>query len=109
MERYGVTEAIIAAGEATPNFRALLKYEVDTAREMFDIGLPLIQKVDRELALDLDLFSRGGLEILRAIENRDYDVLRARPALSSMTKLSLVMRAVTGKFVPWMTLGSGTK
>jgi len=109
MERYGVTEAIIAAGEATPNFRALLKYEVDTAREMFDIGLPLIRKVDRELALDLDLFSRGGLEILRAIENRDYDVLRARPALSSMTKLSLVMRAVTGKFVPWMTLGSGTK
>ena len=109
MERYGVTEAIIASGEATPNFRALLKYEVDTAREMFDIGLPLIQKVDRELALDLDLFSRGGLEILRAIENRDYDVLRARPALSSMTKLSLVMRAVTGKFVPWMTLGSGTK
>ena len=109
MERYGVTEAIIAAGEATPNFRALLKYEVDTAREMFDIGLPLIQKVDRELALDLDLFSRGGLEILRAIENRDYDVLRARPALSSMTKLSLVMRAVTGKFVPWMTLGSGRK
>ena len=109
MERYGVTEAIIAAGEATPNFRALLKYEVDTAREMFDIGLPLIRKVDRELALDLDLFSRGGLEILRAIENRDYDVLRARPALSSMTKLSLVMSAVTGKFVPWMTLGSGTK
>ena len=109
MERYGVTEAIIAAGEATPNFRALLKYEVDTAREMFDIGLPLIRKVDRELALDLDLFSRGGLEILRAIENRDYDVLRARPALSSMTKLSLVMRAVTGKFVPWMTLGSGRK
>ena len=31
--------------------------------------------VDRELALDLDLFSRGGLEILRAIERRDYDVL----------------------------------
>ncbi len=43
--------------------------------------------VDRELALDLDLFSRGGLEILRAIEQRDYDVLSARPAISKRTKL----------------------
>ena len=38
--------------------------------------------VNRDLALDLDLFSRGGLEILRAIERRDYDVLSARPAIS---------------------------
>jgi hypothetical protein len=32
--------------------------------------LPLIGMVGRDLALDLDLFSRGGLEILRAIERR---------------------------------------
>ena len=38
--------------------------------------------VNRDLALDLDLFSRGGLEILRAIERHDYDVLTARPAIS---------------------------
>jgi hypothetical protein len=38
--------------------------------------------VDSDLALDLDLFSRGGLEILRAIEQRDYDVLSARGQLS---------------------------
>jgi len=44
--------------------------------------LPLIGKVNRDLALDLDLFSRGGLEILRAIERCDYDVLSARPAIS---------------------------
>jgi hypothetical protein len=43
--------------------------------------------VDKELALDLDLFSRGGLEILRAIEQRDYDVLSARPAISKTTKI----------------------
>jgi hypothetical protein len=38
--------------------------------------------VNRDLALDLDLFSRGGLEILRAIERQDYDVLSSRPAIS---------------------------
>jgi phytoene/squalene synthetase len=45
--------------------------------------------VNRDLALDLDLFSRGGLEILRAIEQRDYDVLSARPAISKTTKAIL--------------------
>ncbi len=47
-------------------------------------GLPLIDMVDRELALDLDLFSRGGLEILRAIERRQYDVLTMRPVISKV-------------------------
>ena len=51
----------------------------NTRAGMFAQGLPLIGMVDRELALDLDLFSRGGLEILRAIEQQDYNVLRARP------------------------------
>ncbi len=56
--------------------------EVAYARGLFKQGLPLIGMVNRELALDLDLFSRGGMEILRAIERRDYDVLIARPSIS---------------------------
>ena len=71
---------------------------------MFERGLPLIDQVDRELAVDLDLFSRGGLEILRAIERRQYDVLSARPAISKRTKLALAMRALTGKFLPALRL-----
>ena len=58
-----------------------MRYEVEYARELFEEGLPLIGMVSRDLALDLDLFSRGGLEILRAIERRDYDVLSSgRPS-----------------------------
>ena len=65
--------------------------------------------VGRELALDLDLFSRGGLEILRAIERQDYDVLSARPAISKRTKLQLALRAVSGKVLPFLRLGSAIK
>ncbi len=79
MRRFGVDEATIADGKFTPAFRELMRYEVDYARRMFEQGLPLIGMVDRELAVDLDLFSRGGLEILRAIEQQDYNVLRSRP------------------------------
>jgi squalene synthase HpnC len=104
MARFGVTEETIAAGKATVEFRALLKDQVEYARGMFATGLPLIGMVDRDLALDLDLFSRGGLEILRAIERQDYDVLSARPAISKATKAALAIRAAAGKLLPWLSL-----
>src|SRR3984957_16672752 len=99
MQRFGVTDATIQQGIATPEFRALLKHEVEFARNLFHQGLPLINMVNRDLALDLDLFSRGGLEILNAIKHQDYDVLSARPAISKRTKLQLALRAVSGKFL----------
>ena len=104
--RFGVTEATIASGVATHEFRALLRHEVDFARGLFEQGLPLIDRVNRELALDLDLFSRGGLEILRAVERQDYDVLSARPAIAKTTKLQLALRALSGKFLPFLRLHS---
>jgi squalene synthase HpnC len=106
MQRFGVTEETIASGTATQPFRAMLDYEVDFARRLFEEGLPLIGMVGRELAVDLDLFSRGGLEILRAIERCDYDVLSARPSISKRAKLTLGLRAVSSKLLPFLGLGS---
>ncbi|HUX44418.1 MAG TPA: squalene synthase HpnC [Terracidiphilus sp.] len=108
MRRFDVTDATLAGGVATPAFRALLGYEVDFARRLFEQGLPLIGMVGRDLALDLDLFSRGGLEILRAIERCDYDVLTARPAIRKRTKLALALRAVSGKLLPLFRMGEGS-
>jgi len=106
MKRFGVSEDTIAAGVATREFRELLRYEVEFARGLFEQGLPLIGMVNRELALDLDLFSRGGLEILRAIERRGYDVLSGRPAISKGTKLQLALRALSGKLFPFLRLAT---
>jgi squalene synthase HpnC len=106
MDFYLVTEEYIADGIVTPEFRALMHCEVDVARSLFEEGLPLIGKVHRDLAIDLDLFSRGGLEILRAIESQGYDVLSARPAISKSGKLALMMRAVRAKLLPFLRLGN---
>jgi squalene synthase HpnC len=105
MEFYRVSDAIIGEGIATPEFRALMHCEVNYARDLFEQGLPLIGMVNRDLALDLDLFSRGGLEVLRAIERRGFDVLSARPAISKATKASLALRAATAKLLPFLKLG----
>ncbi len=99
MARFHVTEAMVASGRATPEFLELMRYEVGYARIVFRNGLPLIGMVDRELAVDLDLFSRGGMEILRAIEQQDYDVLRARPSISKPRKAALLLRALTRKLL----------
>ncbi len=109
MQRFGVSDETMAAGVATAEFRALLRHEVDFARGLLEKGLPLIGMVGRDLALDLDLFSRGGLEILNAIERQGYDVLSSRPAISKRTKLQLALRAVSGKFLPFLRLGAGIK
>ncbi len=99
MRKFGVSETEIEQRRATPGFIALMKFEVDRAREWFERGLPLTRMVNRELALDVELFSRGGQEILRAIERQGYDVLKSRPAISKPKKLWLVLRAAVGKFL----------
>lgn len=97
--RFGVTEDDIAQRRATPQFLEMMKFEVQRAREWFDQGVPLLEKVNRELAVDLELFSRGGQEILNAIERQRFDVLRRRPVISKPRKLWLVTRAAAGKLL----------
>ena len=97
LRRFGVTGDDIAQRRAAPEFLSLMKFEVERAREWFQRGLPLVKKVNRELAIDIELFSRGGQEILNAIERQGYDVLRQRPVISKSRKLLLVARAAMGK------------
>lgn len=99
LRHFGVAGEDIAQRRATPQFVAMMKFEVERARDWFARGLPLVKKVNRELAIDLELFSRGGQEILNAIERQGYDVLRARPEISKPRKLILVLRAAMGKLL----------
>jgi squalene synthase HpnC len=99
LRRFRVSEADIAGASNTSAFLAMMKFEVSRAREWFQRGLPLIQMVDRALAVDLELFSRGGQEILNAIERQDYAVLGRRPSISTSRKLALVARAALGKWL----------
>jgi len=99
LANFGVSEEDISARRATSQFRAMMKFEVYRARDWFQRGLPLAKIVDRRLALDIELFSRGGLAILDAIERQDHDVLHRRPAISKSRKLALVARAALGRLL----------
>ncbi len=97
LRRFGTGEQDIAQRRATPQFLEMMRFEVQRAREWFERGLPLAGAVDRELAIDIELFTRGGQEILNAIERQGFDVLKSRPVISKSRKIGLVLRAGLGK------------
>jgi len=97
LRRYSVSEKDIEQQRNTPAFCEMMKFEVERAREWFERGLPLVGQVNKELAVDLELFSRGGQEILNAIERQGFAVLGRRPVISKPRKLALIARAALGK------------
>ncbi len=91
LEKHGYTVDDLFAHRFDERFRAIMREAVDRARELFLAGLPLNGMVNRRLALDLELFSRGGMRILDKIEQQDYDVLSRRPRISKMERVSLLI------------------
>jgi squalene synthase HpnC len=96
--RYTVED--LFARRMNEGFRGVMVEAVERARELFLEGLPLARMVDRRLAIDLDLFSRGGMHVLKKIEQQNYDVLAKRPAISKLERVGLLLASVAR-----MTLG----
>ena len=99
LRRFQVSEKDIAGNRNTSGFREMMRFEVERARQWFGRGLPLAGQVSRELAIDIELFSRGGQEILNAIESQGFAVLGCRPVISRFRKLALVARAGLHKLI----------
>lgn len=91
MALHGCPEQDLLARRATPAFRRVLRDAVDYAQALFEQGLPLARMVDRRLALDIDLFGRGGMKVLEKIRALDYDVLTSRPAISKTERAMLFL------------------
>ncbi len=86
---HGVSEAMVLAAQVTPQLTELLKYWVYQTRVKFNAGWPLVQSVPGWLAMDIELFIRGGYAILDEIETAGFDVWTSRPTLSSFKKFKL--------------------
>jgi squalene synthase HpnC len=91
LARHGSSVEDIANRHAGSAFAAAMREVVDRARTLFIEGLPLARMVDRRLAVDIELFSRGGVRILDKIEAQNYDVLRRRPAISKTDRVWILL------------------
>ena len=90
----GAREEDIAARSFTPEFRGAMVEGVRVARGLFEKGLALPGMVNRRLAVDLELFSQGGLRVLDKIERQGYDVLKQRPRVGKVERVGILLRAV---------------
>jgi squalene synthase HpnC len=98
-ERFHYPEGDLKALRFTPEFAELMKFQVERTRRLFAEGRPLLSRIPAELAVDIDLFSRGGSAILDRIEAQGFDVLSSRPALTRWNKVALLWRALGSHFL----------
>jgi squalene synthase HpnC len=91
LAEHGLTVEDIVNRKFDARYAALMKSLIARTRALFSAGLPLTKRVDAILRVDLELFSQGGLAILKAIESSGYDTLRRRPSLTKTTKLRLLL------------------
>jgi squalene synthase HpnC len=97
MLRFGVEDGQLAGRVFTPEFRAMIESLVVRTRTMLHEGGEISRHVDKELAVTLNLFRKGGDAILDGITAQDFDVLRGRPVVTKVKKLLLLMGAIVGK------------
>ena len=91
MARFGYSEEELAAGVVNDRFRSLMRFQIDRVEELFQQGLPLVQRLHGRAKLDVALFSRGGMAVLAAIRRQNYDVLSRRPVVTRTRKLWLML------------------
>ena len=101
MERFGFSEQDLLARTENDAFRQLIRFQVERTRELFRQGEALRDMVRRRLRLEIDMFSQGGLLVLRMIEEQDYDVLSRRPAISKRRQATLFLRRLAAQLVPF--------
>jgi squalene synthase HpnC/squalene synthase HpnD len=96
----GLTENDIVERRFDDRYVRLMQDLIARTRALFEEGMPLAKMVDRRLSVDLEMFSRGGLAVLDAIEAIGYDTLHKRPAISKVKQARLLGRILLKHLVP---------
>jgi len=94
MARFGVSVDDLREKRFSESYAALLKFQIERTRELFNRGKPLPNLVSGRLAVELRLTWLGGVRILERIEEMGYDTLNARPKISTADKIALLAKAL---------------
>jgi phytoene synthase len=106
IREHGLKEDDIVSRRFDDRYVLLMKSLIARTRQLFVAGAPLTEQVDGKLRVDIELFSRGGIAILDAIEASGYNTLQHRPALSKWSKLRLIGGALISRDSAKIVVGS---
>jgi squalene synthase HpnC/squalene synthase HpnD len=96
---HGVSESDIVDRRFSDRYARLMQDLIARTRALFAQGMPLARKVNGRLSVDLEMFSRGGLAVLDAIEAQGYDTLHHRPAVSKAQQARLLAGTVLSRLI----------
>jgi phytoene synthase len=85
---FGLTEADLAAGKVTPQWRKFMRYQIDRARQLYAEAWPGIAMLSRDGRFAIAAAAGLYEGILDEIELADYDVFSRRAHLGVWKKLS---------------------
>jgi squalene synthase HpnC len=91
---HGFSESDIVGRRFDDRYVGLMKDLIARTRALFAEGSPLSKMVDGRLSVDLEMFTRGGLAVLDAIETMGYDTLNKRPSVSKVKQAALLGRTL---------------
>ncbi|MBX3441515.1 MAG: phytoene/squalene synthase family protein [Planctomyces sp.] len=97
LQRFGVTEAMLAEGGEARPYQELMRFEADRARTYFDRAQPLLEWLSPEgRRVQRAMFGMyGGL--LDEIERRRFDVQTGRVRVPRLKKWRIAIRSLLGR------------
>jgi squalene synthase HpnC/squalene synthase HpnD len=105
---HGLSEDDIVQRRFDTRYVSLMKELIARTRQLFAEGMPLALSVDSSLRVDIEMFSRGGLAVLDAIEAVGYNTLECRPSIPKSKQFTLLMRALFDRLFTFSRPGSDT-
>lgn len=90
LAQFGLTADDIIAGVCDDRFRALMRLQGERAHRHFRSGRRLLYLLDLRSRMCVNVLQGVYSELLRRIEQRNYDVLSERVAISTPGKLALI-------------------
>lgn len=94
LQRFGVSEAQIAAGQMDSAMSELLAFQVTRARALLYEGKPLGRRLPGRVGLEIRTIVAAGDQLLRKIEAVGFDVFHARPKLAGKDWPQILWRAL---------------
>jgi squalene synthase HpnC/squalene synthase HpnD len=107
LERHGLEVKDIQGRVFDERYAALMRDLIARTRQLFAQGWPLASSVHGRLRVDIQLFSRGGIAVLDAIESIGYNTLARRPSIGPARRAALLVRTLGSQLVP--ELGSNRR
>lgn len=101
LQRFGVEEADLFLGRRTEAVTALLRFQLERARDYYRRAEPVLASIHADARRCAWLMGRVYLAVLDRIEASGFAVFGPRLGLSATAKLGLVARSLTAEVTRW--------